>query len=359
MSAPTNSRTDTAADIGVAGDTLGVQVLRCEQVSAGRTGVYRVSISNDGQSGGFHAGLSVAAARVTPVDQCATDRGTDEGEAQRAVHDLAVRGVRVAAPLHPDPVLTSSGLVGFWEWLAPVSPTSAAEWGRLTAHLHTCGTDTARPPLRISLGAYDPMVAFHPRLHVARELTTRDGHPLHGRQRLLNTFESALETAVKRARTAAQSWPVVLVHGDNQPSNVLRTPVSATVLADFERLSWGPAWLDWAALLLGRWHYGFTACAARDFHRGYSTLAPIPDLNAALIRAEPFARIRELSGVLVAMLASGQSVAWDREMYARLSAITDPGHGNRWTFIGRTTDMRLTHEHPTCVPLATDQEVQV
>lgn len=329
-----------------AAEVLGVRVLRCEQISARRTGVYRVSLSNDTpiseEGDQFPAGLSLAAARIAPAATSANDPVTDQRGGHRAVHALAAGGVRVATPLHPHPVPTSEGQVAFWEWLNPASPLSAAEWGQLTAHLHTRGTHTARACSDASIGAYDPLPAFGRRLHLAHAHTERRGHRLHGKQMLLARFEAALETAIERARAAATRSGSVLVHGDNQPGNVLRTHAGTPVLADFERLAWGPATLDWSALLLGRWHYGFTAGHAQDFHHGYRCLAPVTDLEATLAQAEPFARIRELSGVLVAMIASGDSGQWEREMYARLPTITDPGFGDRWTFIGRPADMRLT-----------------
>ena len=343
-----------ATAISRTAEALGARVLRCEQISAGRTDVYRVSLaspSNDtprGEPGNqLPAGLSLAAARIAPADASATGSVTDQRDGHRVVHALARHGGQVATPLHPDPVTTSEGQVAFWEWLTPASPLSAAGWGRLTAHLHTRGTDTARALSDVSIGTYDPLRAFGPRLHLAYAHAGRRGHPLHGRQELLRTFETALEAATERARAAAADSAGVLVHGDNQPANVLRTPTETVVLADFERLAWGPAALDWSGLLLGRWHYGFTAHHARDFHHGYRTLAQVPDPEAALAQAEPFARVRELSGVLVAMLAADDSARWEREMYARLPTITDPGFGDRWTFIGSPTDMHLTDMCPS------------
>jgi len=328
-----------------AAEALGARVLRCEQISARRTDVYRVSLSNDAPSGEegdqLPAGLSVAAARIAPVAANAGGPVTDQRGGHRVVHGLAAGGVRVAAPLHPEPVPTPEGLVAFWEWLTPASPLSAAEWGRLTADLHTHGTHTARVLSDVAIGAYDPQPAFGPRLHLAHAHTERRGHRLHGQQLLLADFEAVLAAAIERARATAVGTESALVHGDNQPGNVLRTPAGTPVLADFERLAWGPVALDWSALLLGRWHYGFTAGHARDFHHGYRSLAPITDLEAILAQTEPFARVRELSGVLVAMIATGDS-RWEREMYMRLPAISNPGFGNLWTFIGRHGDMRLT-----------------
>lgn len=340
--------------ISQAAQALGVRVLRCEQISDRRTGVYRVSLRNDTPSGTggvlFSAGRTVVAARITPPVARCSGPVTDQRDEHRVIHTLATAGAPVATPLHPYPVPTAEGQVAFWEWLTPASPLSAAGWGHLTAHLHTQGTHTAQAMTHASIGTYAPLPAFGSRLQVAHTQAARRGHRLHGKNQLLRVFEAALETASERAHTAATRTGRVLVHGDNQPGNVLRTPAGIPVLTDFERLAWGPAALDWSALLLGRWHYGFTAAHARDFHHGYTTqtpmvdLGPVADLEAALAQAEPFARLRELSGVLVAMIATGDS-RWEKEMYMRLPAITDPGFGARWTFIGPFADMTLTDTH--------------
>ena len=334
-----------------AAETFGARMLDCEQVSAGRTDVFRVRLSSDlpysNAQERLPTGHNVVAARVVPCDAGEISPVTDHRAGHQLVHALAARGVRVAAPLHPQPIATPAGLITFWEWLTPASAQPAADWGRLTAHLHTTGTDTARALNETSIGTYDPWPAFAPRLKLATEHTARPGHPLHANQTVLRTFEAALEVAVGRAREVAAGLATVLTHGDNQPGNVLRTLTGSTVLTDFERLAWGPAALDWSALLLGRWHYGFTTHHAQDFHHAYASQAPVGDLDEALTYAQPFARIRELSGVLVAMLAAGDSGRWEREMYARLPAITDAGFGTRWTFIGRRTDMRLTNPSPS------------
>jgi Phosphotransferase enzyme family len=338
------------AAIRRAAEALGARVLRCEQISVGRTGVYRVHLSNDTPKrdgdNRLPAGLGIVAARITPTDPSASGPVTNQRDGHRVVRALAASGMRVAAPLHPYPVPTPKGTVAFWEWLTPASALSAAGWGRLTAHLHTRGTDTARALTDVSIGIYDPLSAFGARLHLAHAHMARRRHPLHGRRTLLRNLEAALEAAVGRARAAATGSTGILVHGDNQPGNVLRTSAGTPVLADFERLAWGPTALDWSALLLGRWHYGFSADHAREFHHGYGTLAPVVDLEAALAQAEPFARVRELSGVLVAMIAAGDSSLWEREMRARLPTIADPGLGDRWTFIGRPADMNLTDRYP-------------
>jgi Phosphotransferase enzyme family len=135
--------------------------------------------------------------------------------------------------------------------------------------------------------------------------------------------------------TAAASVPPILVLGDNQPGNVMSAPGSGPVLNDFERVAVGPAAVDLAALVLGLQHFGYPPAVAQEFLDGYGPGAP------TLEQARPYARIRELSGAAIAMIQAGDSPEMEREMRVRAVAVTSPGAGQQWTFVGNPAAMTV------------------
>lgn len=311
-----------AVELGLAVDDIVV-------VSQGRTGVYRVVVRPKSPLEQFPV-LSednVAAARVT----ASTESVTPAAETHRILRELYRQGAPVAGPLHENSVFTSCGEVGFWTWLTGTSIT-AYQWGTLTGSFHRAGRrllGSARP--------YDPARVLTPRLRRARQLVERRGHPLFGARALVRSFEVALDEAVQRAATATDAFCRVLALGDNQPGNVMTSPVGP-VLNDFERVAAGPAALDLAAVGLGVDHFGYSESVVEDFRAGYGLEAP------TLAAARPFIRIRELSGVIIAMIESGGSPEMEREMQVRAVSITDPGEGDPWTYVGRPDAMRLASQ---------------
>jgi hypothetical protein len=302
---------------------LGVRVHTVRPVALGRTGVYRVLIDAPDQAERFSLGRTTVAAKVTSQ----LDSITDPVTVHHLVDDLHAAGAPVPGALHPDPVHMPAGVVAFWPWLERALVT-ASQWGMLTAEFHRAG---ARFSPRA--GAYHPGAVFGPRLARARVLARTPGHPLHGAHRLVRAVEDALDDSVDDALAACTQAPVVLAIGDNQPGNILRAGPRLLV-NDFERLVAGPPALDLAGILLGTWHYGFLASAFEQFRDGYGPGAP----TAA--QARPFARIRELSGLIVAMLAAADP-AMAEQARTRAGVLAGPGQGEPWAFVGNPQDMTL------------------
>lgn len=312
--------------IRLAASSLGLTVHDVQPVSLRRTGVYRVVVVTDRPRAGFPAGRSVQAARVNAI----RDAIMPPHHAHRLIHDLHHAGAPVPAPRHRDLVATDAGPVGFWEWMTPALVT-AHQWGTLTAAFHRAGHKTH--PGRC--WPYHPAKVFQPRLRLAHALTADRGHPLFGAHRMLSSFGAALEVAVEDALAAAATEPGLLVHGDNQPGNVMRTTAGRLVFNDFERVASGPAALDLAALTLGVAHFGYPQQLAEDFRAGYGTHAP------TLHDARPYARIRELSGILVMMIHAADNSDTEHEMRIRAVAIDSPGRGEPWTYLGHPNAMAL------------------
>jgi hypothetical protein len=105
------------------------------------------------------------------------------------------------------------------------------------------------------------------------------------------------------------------------------------ILNDLERIVVGPAAVDLAALLLGVQHFGYPEGVAEDFRAGYGPEAP------PLEDARPFARIRELSGAVIAMLNASDGP--EREMHVRATAIDHPADGTPRTYLGHPDAMHL------------------
>jgi hypothetical protein len=302
---------------------LGVRVHTLQAVALGRTGVYRVLIDAPEPAERFRPGRRIVAVKVTSQ----VDSITDPVTVHHLVDDLHAAGAPVPGVLHPDPVRLPAGLVAFWPWLER-APVTASQWGALTAEFHRAGARFAP-----RAGAYHPGAVFGPRLARARVLARTPGHPLHGAHRLVRAVEDALDDAVDDALAACTRDPVVLAIGDNQPGNILRAGPRLLV-NDFERLVAGPPALDLAGILLGTWHYGFPASAFEEFRDGYGPGAP----TAA--QARPFARIRELSGLIVAMLAAADP-AMAEQAHTRAGVLAGPGQGGPWSFVGNPQDMTL------------------
>lgn len=236
------------------------------------------------------------------------------------------------------------------------------QWGALTGAFHQAG----RPPGHRTgrragrqagpAGPYDPARVFGSRVRRARQLTGERGHPLHGAHALVRAFVGALEAAVHEAAAAAAGSDQLLVLGDNQPGNVMAvaTPDHAgagrPVLNDFERIATGPPALDLAAVVLGVQHFGYPPVVAEEFRAGYA--AGSGSGAPTLREAWPFARIRELSGAVIAMIQAGDSPEMQREMHVRAVAVTEPGAGERWTYIGDPNAMQLRRTRLTPTGLA-------
>jgi phosphotransferase family enzyme len=319
--------------IQVAVHRLGVRLRDVRVVAQGRTGVYRVVAHAVHQREQTPAGERLMAARVSAQSDSIT-----AGECvHRVVHSLHDGGAPVAAPLHPDLVATPFADVGFWQWLNPAAVT-ARNWGVLTGTFHRSARAqlTAVSGVAVGIGRYDPAVVFGPRLRRARQLTSQPGHPLFGANVLVRSFEAALQEAVEAARAAAAGdaeW--LVVHGDNQPGNVMATPRGGFVFNDFERLTLGPRAVDLAGLLLGVQHFGYPPSAVQDFLDGYGPGAP------RLESVPAYARVRELSATIIAMICADQSPQMEEQMHVRATSISDPGAGPPWTYIGTPDAMRL------------------
>jgi hypothetical protein len=316
--------TREAQAIRAAASQLRLTTLDIRPVSLARTGIYRVVVLSDQERDGLPAGTSIQAGRVTTVK----DSIMPAGEAQRILCDLHERSAPVPAPRHPNVVATAWGEVGFWEWLDEGHVT-AREWGATTAAFHRAGL-----PIHHRARAYEPMRVFSARIQRARELTSHSGHPLFGAHRLVRSFESALENAAEVAQDATVAARKSLIHGDNQPPNLMLAS-GRPVLNDFERLASGPLAVDLSAVVLGVQHYNYSPNVATDFLDGYGANAP------TLENALPYARIRELSGTIIAMIQAGDSPEMEREMLARIPSIGTPGEGEPWTFIGNPGAMDL------------------
>lgn len=250
-------------------------------------------------------------------------------ETQSVLRDLHERGAPVSAPRHRDIVATAWGEVGFWEWMDH-GHVSAHEWGAAaTEAFHRAG-------LKIHHRArkYDPGRVFPPRVQRARELTSQPGHPLFGAHALIRSFETALNIAVDEALAAAVAARKSLIHGDNQPPNVM-VASGRPVLNDFERIASGPLAVDLSGLVLGLQHFNYPTSVATNFLNGYGANAP------TLEDARPYARIRELSGTIISMIQAGESPEMEQEMQVRTASITTPGGGVPWTFIGNPGAMGL------------------
>ncbi|GAB3259934.1 phosphotransferase [Kineosporia babensis] len=318
--------------VAEAAEILDLHLAGTEAVSLGRTGIYRTLVSTTQMPApsppikALPDGASVAAAHVTR-DQ---DSLTPSAEMHTLVRRLWELGAPVAAPLHDRIVSTRHGDVGFWAWMEH-TPLTAAQWGALTGALHRAGRHLHHPR------TYEPSRVFQSRLRRARELTSTPGHPLYGAGKLVRSFEAALDTAVDEARRAATIGPFTLVHGDNQPANIMRGH-QGLALIDFERTITAPPALDLAGLLLGIQHYAYPPHAAQEFLTGYGPDAPTLD------QARPYARIRELSGAVVAMIQSGDNPQMEQQMHIRAVAITNPGQGAPWTYLSPTPTSHLTSE---------------
>jgi Phosphotransferase enzyme family len=309
---------------------LGMQIEDLHVVSRRRTGVYRVVVTSDPhastQLGRIPGGRSVQAARVVAI----RDSLTPAEVAHRVLYALREIGAPVAGPLHPKSIAIEDCQVGFWDWLQDTCITPDS-WGELTGAFHQAGNQLP-PPLAAGVGVYSPGWVFGPRMRKVRELNSSPGHPLYRASALVRRLETALEPAVEQAmQAAATQGPLVLIHGDNQPGNVMAGP-DGPVLNDVERIAVGPAAVDLAGLVLGTQHYGYPPSVTDTFGNGYSEGygQDAPTIEQAL----PFARIRELSGVVVAMLGAGDSAEAEREMRVRVTAIDRPGEGELWTYLG-------------------------
>lgn len=320
---PLRATRETKA-IRAAASRLGLMASDIQPVSLGRTGIYRVVVHAGHQAEGFPAGTSIQAGRVTTVK----DSIMSAGEAQRLLCDLHEGGAPVPAPRHPNVLTTAWGEVGFWEWLDEGHVT-AHEWGATTAAFHRAGL-----PIHHRARTYEPTRVFSARIHRARELTSHSGHPLYGAHRLVRSFESALTSAAEAAHTATVSARTSLIHGDNQPPNLMLAS-GRPVLNDFERIASGPLAVDLSAVVLGVQHYNYPPSVATDFVDGYGANAP------TLEDALPYARIRELSGTVIAMIQAGDSPEMEQEMHVRTASIETPGGGETWTFIGNTSALGM------------------
>ena len=310
--------------VRVAAARLGVDVRTLRAVSLGRTGVYRVLIAAREQTGQFTPGGALVAAKVISR----VDSITHPVTVHHLVNDLHAAGGPVPGVLHRDPVRLPAGLVAFWPWLER-APVTAEQWGRLTAEFHHAGARFAP-----RAGAYHPGAVFRPRVAHARVLARTPSHPLYGAHKLVRAVEEALDDAVDDALAACAQAPVVLAIGDNQPGNIMRAGPKLLV-NDFERLAAAPPALDLAGILLGTWHYGFPASAFEEFCDGYGPGAP----TAA--DARPFARIRELSGLIVAMLNAAADPVMAEQVNTRAGVLAGPGQGGPWSFAGNPHDMTL------------------
>ncbi len=220
--------------------------------------------------------------------------------------------------------------------------------GALTASLHRTGAHLRHRR------AYDPGRVFQDRLRRIHDLTRTHGHPLDGARALACSFEDALTTALQDARDAAAAasdcGAVGIVHGDNQPANVMHGR-GGRALNDFERIIYGPWALDLAGLVLGIQHYGYPPSAGEQFLAGYGAGAP------SLQEARPYARVRELSGIAVAMIHAGDSPQMGEQMHVRSAAITQPGHGEvPWTYLSPPRTSHLTF-HRTSPDQPTDHQL--
>lgn len=173
-----------------------------------------------------------------------------------------------------------------------------------------------------------------PQVQRARELTSQPGHPLFGAHALVRSFESALDIAVDQALAAAVAARKSLIHGDNQPPNIM-VASGRPVLNDFERIASGPLAVDLSGLVLGLQHFNYPTSDATDFLDGYGANTPM------LEDGRPYARIRELSGTIIAMIHAGESPTMEQEMHVRTASIKTPGAGEPWTFIGNPGAMVL------------------
>jgi hypothetical protein len=325
---PLRTQSDSQA-IKLAASSLGIGLKDIQPVSHGRTGIYRVIVHCDRVREGFPVGESLQAARVTTL----TDSITPAAETHRLVHGLYRSGAPVAAPRHRDIVATATGDTGFWQWLDETLVTPG-QWGALTAAFHRAGRNIRHKR------SYHPATVLRPRIHRARELTTQRGHPLFGAHALVRSFEAAFEAAVNDALEAVTVSQQLLVLGDNQPGNVMSAS-GRPVLNDFERIASGPPALDLAALLLGLQHFDYPRTIGQEFLTGYGPDAP------TLEAARPFARIRELSGTIIAMIHAGDSPEMEHEMHVRSVSISNPGEGEPWTYVGNPNAMRLAGTRTT------------
>lgn len=327
---PERVRRDQRAIVEAA-RVLDLRLISAQSVSLGRTGIYRTlvsaavsaAVSAQPPAVAFPVGVSVAAAYVNREH----DSVTPPAEMHSVLRRLYERGAPVAESRHDTVVSTRHGQVGFWEWMDH-TPVTARQWGDLTGALHRAGRSVRHPR------TYEPRRVFQARLRRALELTDTPGHPLYRAGALLRRFEAALDVAVADARRAAATGPFTLVHGDNQPANVM-SGRRGLALIDFERIVTGPPAVDLAGLLLGLQHYCYPPEAAEDFLAGYGPDAPTLD------QARPYTRIRELSGVVVAMIQAGDSAQMEEQMHIRRAAITDPGQGRPWTYVGPASASHL------------------
>ena len=333
------------AVVAEAAARLGAEVVDCAPAALGRTGVYRVQMrpraGSEAPTGSVLplADGGVGAAKVTSL----RDSITAPERVHRLVHVLHGLGAPVPGVLHPD-LLDVDGLqVAFWPWLAPARVT-ARQWGALTGAFHRAAAPLLTGP-DTGPDAYRPDTVLRARLETVQALAVAPGHTLPRARELLNRLARALDEAVHDALVVQAGAPTVVALGDNQPVNVMHAPgrdgaPGHLVLNDFERLEAGPPGLDLAAVLMGVWHYGFDPGVFEQFRRGYGPDAPTRE------QVVPFVRLRELSGLLVALLHADRDPAMARQARVRAGCLDGPGAGAPWTFVGPQSAMSLVPDAP-------------
>ena len=327
---PPRVEVETAA-VQTAIRLMGLDVLDVEVISQGQTGIFKATTAT-GSRRLHKSAVDVSAARVTRASGPVTAARSQQ-LLSRAMHR---RNAPVAPARHDAPITIGTLDVGLWHWLCELSrqPT-AKEWGAVTSEFHHAGSILFEE-LPTSLPVYNPRRVFGPRIETAVNLCRKSWHPLFGKEEVVESFVIALQRALKVVDQMASSGPQTIIHGDNHPGNLMLNG-HKVVFNDLERVAIGPPEVDLATLLVGIDHFGWSARDAELFMEGYGSS------GVTLKRAVPFARVRELSGVIVAMCQAHESPEMENEMNQRLPAIERPGEGT-WTWIGSPRFMTLSPE---------------
>lgn len=198
-------------------------------------------------------GLSVSGARVLRVGEngvvvfpaagalARIVRGRDAVERVaaelRTADWLQSRGVPIARPMVPVPVVVDRFVVSFWEYLADGRPADLVTLAHCLRKLHSIPM-----PVDNLLPKVDPFNGFEDRLALGDALRAED-------REFLGEFRSRLADQWSRA---SFTLGLAVVHGDAHMDNLLQNPEGRVAFIDLETVAVGPP--EWDLTLTALYH---------------------------------------------------------------------------------------------------------
>lgn len=242
----------------------------------------------------LHAAMTVAGLGTAKYEliQSARDRAhfrlpaeelhvlvTPRGREETVSHELAFSlwahglGLPVVAPderVTAQPVVTEEGVASFWPLHQPVSIAELDyEWlGHTLRQLHQ---QVAQPPS----SRWDPAHGIEVALRRLRRAPRVAQH-------IVAELASEARSALSQVYELTQGQPLVPVHGDAVPDNVVMSP-NGLLLVDFEMSGIGSAGYDLAPTQMLARRFGLASEATTRVLRGYGQIIG-DDVNEAMIR---------------------------------------------------------------------------